>query len=290
MENNMSETTLKKDASLLDKARVFGLNEEDTKKIVERFFATLLVSTYDELVQMKKDLQKYGIEKITPAHIKIEANTPQDLRYKLDLMDNSGEIDLYRKDPDKINYNITSILKKVNYCKNNHKPYKDADGKYMDFLFREDSFGAMADRETPVIEPTPIPFEPEVPVISESTYETKVPDITMSITEQLGDALKDIQPIDTMDEVKPSIEMSSYPSAMDSDLQKIEDTKTSFTELEEDMKNQLAGLSYDVDSDYDLSSPLGGIGIYDIQPDSFNTGFSRTRGINDGETRRDDAA
>ncbi len=285
IEKNMEATF---DKSLKEKAELFNLDEKENKLLIERYSYTLATTPYAELKDSKEYLETQGITITKAREVKVLAHSIQILKNKCSLMGEAHEMELYRLDPVKLNLNAMDLWKKIKYCNQINVPYKNEDGTYKDFLFDEKEFQEKTGKpvDTTVIDPTPIVEEAEVkeeaPVINEST----VPDITMTINADLTKALEDIEPRDYI-ETPPHIEMSDYSSNnMINDFQKIENNATSFSTLQENVKRQMDALNNE-----DVVNPMDMVGFNDIEPETFNAGFSRIRGYNDkGETRRDDAA
>ena len=108
--------------------------DEKEKKKINKFMPCLALTTLDELTELLKLFEQNGI-KITKANqLKVVVNTIEEVQNKFSVMEQIGEKEFFKEDPNRLNLNAIDVYKRLTYCKQNNLAYKNEDGTYKDFL------------------------------------------------------------------------------------------------------------------------------------------------------------
>lgn len=161
-----------------EKLDLLNLPEEERKKSY-KFLATLALVTVEELKEILSFLAENGIYITKAREIKVLANTKEEILKKFNILNELGEIVIYKQDPTKINFNVIDVYKKIQYCKQIGKSYKKEDGTYEQFLFDEALWQQVSSKtEEAIVTETFTPVEEEIatldPKVAPSSFEKEV--------------------------------------------------------------------------------------------------------------------
>lgn len=121
---------------MIEKINIVSNNLSDKEKTkLPKFYATLSLTSEEDLKNVLSFLDSNGIKVTKANELKLLTNNVDELRNKLNILESVGEKELAIKEPKRLNNNILDIIKRINYCKAHNVEYKDAEGKYMVFLF-----------------------------------------------------------------------------------------------------------------------------------------------------------
>ncbi len=203
---------------ILSKIKLVGLSEEEEKKAIEKFPALAFVST-EEIIAVLDVLARKG-EKITKAReLKVLTNPVSKIEKNFDFVEEAHELGIYSEDLNRLNGNGVDIFKRIRYCNQFNIPYKNEDGTYKDFIFKENLFQNEINKSINTIEENNlIGTEPEV----------NIPEIDMNPKEN---AEIDLEHQDIHDYMQAT-----------SDLDDIEAKTTTFAQIKQDLEAQLAEL------------------------------------------------
>lgn len=172
---------------MIEKINIVSNNLSDKEKTkLPKFYATLSLTSEEDLKNVLSFLDSNGIKVTKANELKLLTNNVDELRNKLNILESVGEKELAIKEPKRLNNNILDIIKRINYCKAHNVEYKDAEGKYMIFLFSTTKWKSEVESKgldtTPVVETEPV-VTPSVE--AEETKDTNEFDNYSKIREEL---------------------------------------------------------------------------------------------------------
>lgn len=269
--------------ALKSKLDLLNLSEEERIKVQTRFMATLPLVDEKELREELEFLESKGVKITKAREVKVLAEPVANLVKKFSILGEIHEEDLYVQDPSQIVKNAIDIYKKIQYCKQVGKVYKNEEGKYSNFLFSEKSWNNEINKENEFnqdisleTEEDIVTLEPVVDnVINFQDYISKEHDIAEDVVE--SDFEKTIQfenisaepiiddSIDKQLEDTKHIDINVYKSATE-DMKKIEEKTTDFSTVRKELESQLAEL------DNLKNFSMGEISFSDLEPESYGMG------------------
>lgn len=108
--------------------------DEKEKKKITKFMSSLTFSTLEELDDLLELLEQNRILINKANQLKVLVNTVDEVQNKFSVIEQIGEKEFFKEDPNRINLNAIDVYKRITYCKQNNIAYKNEDGTYKDFL------------------------------------------------------------------------------------------------------------------------------------------------------------
>lgn len=230
--------------TLKEKIDLLNLSEDERRKLEEKFAPSLSFVSIEEMKAGIDVLDKKG-EKITKAReVKVLTNPASKIEKNYDFVEEVHEPGIYSEDLNRLSGNGLDKYKRIIYCIQSGIPYKNEDGTYKDFLFKESLFQKEVSGITPTTE-MPLEASPETTLDTPHDVafdaalddvlpeETKPIDVTVPEVEMTEDSLE------VKDEKQP--EVDDYMQA-EADLDDIESKTTTFDDIKKDLEAQLAEL------------------------------------------------
>lgn len=152
---------------------LIDLDEKEKAKL-PKYYATLALSTYEELKSVVEYLKTKNIKITKVSQIKILGNTLEELQNKFSVLEQIETSDILNQDPININKNVIDIYKRITYCKQYGIEIKNEDGTYKGFLFSSATWKAELEKngkkeeikeEAPVVK-TEVIEEPSSPSVT----------------------------------------------------------------------------------------------------------------------------
>lgn len=232
-----------------EKLALLNLSNEERKKVEDKFLATLSLVSIEELKNVLGLLQENGIYITKAREIKVLGNTKEEISKKFSILNELGEISLYKQDPTKINFNVIDVYKKVKYCKQVGISYKKEDGTYEDFLFNEMLWQQKVNMEEvntqsyPKVEEEIITMAPEVAPVQDEKY-TDINEYMKMDTERV---IEEAKPT-TFDVIQNELETQN----LEENITKLNETKTALEDFQKQL-SELDTISFD-DLDFNAES------------------------------------
>lgn len=207
---------------IIEKLNILNLSEKERKKMETKGLIPLSLCTKQEIADIVGYLRIYDI-KLNFASRFVICLPKEEVVSKIKIMNDLGEIDLYKEDPNRLCRDANDLKMKIEYAKENGVAYKE-NGKYKKFLFNEELWEKEFSKETvtPTVEPvvTSTPIEVDVaPVVDNDIHniniETNIP-------------IVDEQKIDNTN--------------MNNDFKELEDKVISFQDMKAELEKELASL------------------------------------------------
>lgn len=232
-----------------EKLALLNLSNEERKKVEDKFLATLSLVSIEELKNVLGLLQENGIYITKAREVKVLGNTKEEISKKFSILNELGEISLYKQDPTKINFNVIDVYKKVKYCKQVGISYKKEDGTYEDFLFNEMLWQQKVNMEEvntqsyPKVEEEIITMAPEVAPVQDEKY-TDINEYMKMDTERV---IEEAKPT-TFDVIQNELETQN----LEENITKLNETKTALEDFQKQL-SELDTISFD-DLDFNAES------------------------------------
>lgn len=232
-----------------EKLALLNLSNEERKKVEDKFLATLSLVSIEELKNVLGLLQENGIYITKAREVKVLGNTKEEISKKFSILNELGEISLYKQDPIKINFNVIDVYKKVKYCKQVGISYKKEDGTYEDFLFNEVLWQQKVNMEEvntqsyPKVEEEIITMAPEVAPAQDEKY-TDINEYMKMDTERVVEEAKPT----TFDVIQNELETQN----LEENITKLNETKTALEDFQKQL-SELDTISFD-DLDFNAES------------------------------------
>lgn len=232
-----------------EKLALLNLSNEERKKVEDKFLATLSLVSIEELKNVLGLLQENGIYITKAREVKVLGNTKEEISKKFSILNELGEISLYKQDPTKINFNVIDVYKKVKYCKQVGISYKKEDGTYEDFLFNEVLWQQKVNMEEvntqsyPKVEEEIITMAPEVAPVQDDKY-TDINEYMKMDTERV---IEEAKPT-TFDVIQNELETQN----LEENITKLNETKTALEDFQKQL-SELDTISFD-DLDFNAES------------------------------------
>lgn len=232
-----------------EKLALLNLSNEERKKVEDKFLATLSLVSIEELKNVLGLLQENGIYITKAREVKVLGNTKEEISKKFSILNELGEISLYKQDPTKINFNVIDVYKKVKYCKQVGISYKKEDGTYEDFLFNEVLWQQKVNMEEvntqsyPKVEEEIITMAPEVAPVQDDKY-TDINEYMKMDTERV---IEEAKPT-TFDVIQNELETQN----LEENITKLNETKTALEDFQKQL-SELDTISFD-DLDFGTES------------------------------------
>ncbi len=245
--------TLKEKFELLS-----GLSDEEKTKLKEKFIATLEYVSVDQIKEVMDILEKIvGKNPITKAkEVKVLTIPVADIEKSVSFMREAGEPNIYSENIIWLGYPVVDLYKRINYCRQYNIQYKNEDGTYKEFLFKEGMFQREVNGLAPAMTD---PVEEMTPLEENDTINVTVPEV-------------EIENNPTDNEVKEPQDVNDYMQA-EADLNDIESQTTTFAQIKQDLEAQLAELdALRSQSDYDNDNVYR---FNDIEQETYNVGRGR---------------
>ncbi len=221
--------------TLKEKIDLLNLSEDERKKLEEKFAASLAYVNIDEMKAVVDVLDKKG-EKVTKARdVKILTIPASKIEKNYEFIEEAHEPGIYSGNIHLLFCPVVDVFKRINFCRQYNIKYKNDDGTYKDFLFKESLFQKEVNGIAPTMDSS---IENEDEKINDTTHQ-------------------DIQ---------------DYMQA-EADLDDIESQTTTFAQIKQDLEAQLAELDalrsqseYEDDNVYRFN---------DIEQETYNVGRGR---------------
>ena len=112
--------------SLIEKMNLFNFSDKEKEKIYDKFFVAISDNfvSYEDLKNKVNFLSEKGIVVTKAIELMIFALTLDEMSKNISLLEEIGEVDLYREDPRALSYNVIDIYKRIKYCIQNNIEYK----------------------------------------------------------------------------------------------------------------------------------------------------------------------
>ena len=242
--------------TLKEKIDLLGLSEEEREKLEEKFAPSLSYVSIDEMKAVLDVLARKG-EKITKAReVKVLTNPASKIEKNYDFIEEAHEPNIYAGNILLLSCPVVDIFKRINYCRQYNIPYKNEDGTYKEFLFKEGMFQHEVNGLAPAMTD---PVEEMTPLEENDTINVTVPEV-------------EIENNPTDNEVKEPQDVNDYMQA-EADLNDIESQTTTFAQIKQDLEAQLAELdALRSQSDYDNDNVYR---FNDIEQETYNVGRGR---------------
>lgn len=250
--------------TLKEKIDLLNLPEDERKKLEEKFAASLAYVSIDEMKAVVDVLDQKD-EKITKAReVKVLTNPASKIEKNYDFVEEVHEPGIYSEDLNRLNGNGLDKYKRVIYCIQYGIPYKNEDGTYKDFLFKENLF----QKEVSGLAPTT-----ETP--SETSLDTTLDNVLSEETEPLDVTVPEVEipkdEIEAQDEEHEDV--NDYMQAA-ADLDDIESQTTTFAQIKQDLEAQLAELdALRSQNEYENNDNV--YRFNDIEQETYNVGRGR---------------
>ena len=201
---------------MIEKINIVSNNLSDKEKTkLPKFYATLSLTSEEDLKNVLSFLDSNGIKVTKANELKLLTNNVDELRNKLNILESVGEKELAIKEPKRLNNNILDIIKRINYCKAHNVEYKDAEGKYMIFLFSTTKWKSEVESKgldtTPVVE-----TEPAISLEEEKTEPVVTPSVEAEET-------KDTNEFDNYSKIREELEATRKALENEFDFTSFED-------------------------------------------------------------------
>ena len=214
--------------TLKEKIDLLGLPEDERKKLEEKFSSSLSYVSIAEIKAVSDVLHKKG-EKITKAsEVKVLTNPASKIEKNYDFIEEAHEPGIYVGNIHGHNSHVIDILKRINFCKQYNIPYKNEDGTYKDFLFKEKLFQKIVNAQTHTIDTS---AEIDIPLENDNdSLEVNVPEINT---------------IDSYNESEDTEhqDIKEYMADAEKELDNIEEATTTFEDIAKRLDEQKAELS-----------------------------------------------
>lgn len=136
----------------MDLSKKINLFEDVFKDLSEeakmKFIVPLRLVSYEDLVKVVEFLKSLGIVITKPSQFKTLVNSTEEIKKKVQILEEIGAIDIYLEDPNRINKNVIDIYRRIKYCKQYGITYKKGN-KYEEFLFSETAFNELINEPVP---------------------------------------------------------------------------------------------------------------------------------------------
>lgn len=243
--------------TLKEKIDLLNLPEDERKKLEEKFAASLAYVSIDEMKAVIDVLNRKN-EKITKARdVKVLTNPASKIEKNYDFVEEVHEPGIYSEDLNRLSGNGLDKYKRIIYCIQSGIPYKNEDGTYKDFLFKESLFQKEVNGLAPTMEtPSETSFENVLPEEAE-TIDIAVPEVEMP-----------------KDEIKEEPEQVHDYMQAEADLNDIESHTTTFDDIKKDLEAQLAELdALRSQSEYENNDNV--YRFNDIEQETYDVGRGR---------------
>lgn len=212
--------------TIKEKIDLLGLPEDERVKLEEKFAPSLAYVSIDGMKAVIDVLNRKN-EKITKARdVKVLTNPASKIEKNYEFIEEAHEPDIYVGNIHAHNCQVIDILKRINFCKQYNISYRNEDGTYKDFLFKESL------------------FQKEVKEL-DSTMEASLDNVLPEETEPIDVTVPEVEMTDTYAQAGDSEhqDIEEYMADAEKELDDIEEATTTFEDIAKRLDEQKAALS-----------------------------------------------